>query len=85
MAINSLPRWRELGRAALSALDVEMAVRIYRHVGDAGMVLALEAIKGIEDRSLLSGYVAMFLEDFNSAQDLFLASSYPQAALEVLY
>lgn len=83
MAINNLAKWRDLGRAAMQALDVEMAIRCYTHIGDAGMVLALEQIRGVEDRSLLSGYVAMFLEDFNTAQDLFLASSYPQAALEV--
>ena len=36
-----------------------------------------------EDRSLLAGYVSMFLGDFNAAQDLFLASSRPITALEV--
>jgi len=36
-----------------------------------------------EDRSLLAGYVSMFLGEFNAAQDLFLASSRPVAALEV--
>ena len=47
------------------------------------MVMSLQTIKNIEDRNLLSGFVAMFLEDFNTAQDLFLASSRPVAALEV--
>ena len=37
-----------------------------------------------EDRNLLSGYIAMFLSEFNQAQDLFLASCNPAAALEVL-
>lgn len=37
----------------------------------------------LEDKNLLSGYVAMFLSEFNLAQDLFLASSKPLAALEV--
>jgi len=36
-----------------------------------------------EDRSLLAGYVSMFLGEFNAAQDLFLASSRPITALEV--
>ncbi len=47
------------------------------------MVMSLQTIKNIEDRNLLSGFVAMFLENFNTAQDLFLASSRPVAALEV--
>lgn len=57
--------------------------RVYRHMGDAGMVLSLQSIRNIEDRNLLAGYVAMYLEDFNLAQDLFLSSSNPTAALEV--
>ena len=47
------------------------------------MVLALLRIRDIEDRNLLSGYVAMFLGDFQLAQDLFLSSSLPMAALNV--
>ena len=72
-----------MGREALKALDIEMAIRIFRQVGDAGMVMALQSVKGIEDRNLISGYIAMYLDHFNTAQDLFLASSFPQAALEV--
>ena len=60
-----------------------VAMRVYRHIGDVGMVMSLQTIRNIEDRNLLSGHVAMFLEDFNTAQDLFLASSRPVAALEV--
>ena len=52
-------------------------------MGDAGMVLSLQSIRHVEDRNLLAGYVAMYLEDFNLAQDLFLASSNPTAALAV--
>lgn len=40
-------------------------------------------IQHIEDRNLLVGYVAMFLEMYDHAQELFLASSHPVAALEV--
>lgn len=83
MALNRLEHWQRLGRAALTGLDIDMAIRIYRHMGDAGMVMALNSIRHIEDRNLLAGYVAMYLENFNMAQDLFLASSSPKAALEV--
>ena len=37
----------------------------------------------MEDRNLLVGHIAMFMENYNQAQDLFLASSNPIAALEV--
>ena len=59
------------------------AIRVYRHMGDPGMVMSLNKIKDIEDRNLISGYIAMFMEDFTLAQELFLDSSYRLAALEV--
>lgn len=40
-------------------------------------------IQHIEDRNLLVGYVAMYMEMYDRAQELFLASSNPIAALEV--
>ena len=40
-------------------------------------------LQGVDDRNLLAGHLAMFQEDFNQAQDLFLASSKPNTALEV--
>ncbi|XP_076854842.1 WD repeat-containing protein 19-like [Brachyhypopomus gauderio] len=39
--------------------------------------------QGTEDQNLLAGHLAMFLNDYNQAQDLYLASSYPMAALEM--
>ena len=41
--------------------------------------------QNLEDRNLLSGNIAMFLGEFNLAQDLFLASGKPLAALEVIF
>lgn len=45
----------------------------------------LFSFQGIEDQNLLAGHLAMFTNDFNQAQDLYLASSCPIAALEVLF
>ena len=42
-------------------------------------------LQNLEDRNLLSGNIAMFLGEFNLAQDLFLASGKPLAALEVIF
>ncbi|XP_053314341.1 WD repeat-containing protein 19 [Spea bombifrons] len=75
--------WNELARACLHHMDVEFAVRVYRTIGNVGMVMSLEQIKGIEDHNLLAGHLAMFTNDFNLAQDLYLASSSPICALEV--
>ncbi|TSN95726.1 WD repeat-containing protein 19 [Bagarius yarrelli] len=75
--------WAELGKACLHQMEVELAIRVYRSMGNVGMVLSLEDIKGIEDQNLLAGHLAMFCNDYDRAQDLYLASSYPMAALEM--
>ncbi|KAG8516530.1 WD repeat-containing protein 19, partial [Galemys pyrenaicus] len=81
--LNDHAAWNELGRACLHHMEVEFAIRVYRTVGNVGMVMSLEQIKGIEDYNLLAGHLAMFTNDFNLAQDLYLASSCPVAALEM--
>ncbi|XP_033742140.1 WD repeat-containing protein 19-like isoform X1 [Pecten maximus] len=81
--MNDIVCWLELGKGALSSLEVDFAMRVYREIGDVGMVTSLQQIKHLEDRNLLSGYIAMYLAEFNLAQDLFLASGKPLAALEM--
>uniref|UniRef100_A0A8C5ID53 Anaphase-promoting complex subunit 4 WD40 domain-containing protein n=1 Tax=Gouania willdenowi TaxID=441366 RepID=A0A8C5ID53_GOUWI len=75
--------WAEVGKACMIHMEVELAIQVYRISGNVGMVLSLQSIQGIEDRNLLAGHLAMFLEDFNLAQDLYLSSSRPIAALEM--
>uniref|UniRef100_A0AAZ3SUW7 Anaphase-promoting complex subunit 4 WD40 domain-containing protein n=1 Tax=Oncorhynchus tshawytscha TaxID=74940 RepID=A0AAZ3SUW7_ONCTS len=78
--------WAEMGRSCLIHMEVELAVRVFRMSGNVGMVMSLQGIKGIEDRrSLLAGHLAMFLNDYNLAQDLYLESSCPNTALEVTH
>ncbi|XP_045690432.1 WD repeat-containing protein 19 isoform X2 [Phyllostomus hastatus] len=81
--LNDPAAWDELATACLHHMEVEFAIRVYRKIGNVGMVMSLEQIKGIEDYNLLAGHLAMFTNDFNLAQDLYLASSCPGAALEM--
>nr|XP_054756020.1 WD repeat-containing protein 19-like isoform X1 [Lytechinus pictus] len=81
--LNSKEAWLDLAKDAITHADMEFALRVYRHIGEAGMVLSLQKITGIDDRNLLSGHLAMYQEDFNLAQDLFLTSSRPITALEM--
>ncbi|XP_066041722.1 WD repeat-containing protein 19 isoform X2 [Chamaea fasciata] len=81
--LNDQSCWDELAKACLHHMEVDFAIRVYRTSGNAGMVMSLEQIKGIEDHNLLAGHLAMFTSDFNLAQDLYLASSCPIAALEM--
>ncbi|OWK54679.1 WD repeat-containing protein 19 [Lonchura striata] len=83
--LNDQSCWNELAEACLHHMEVDFAIRVYRTSGNAGMVMSLEQVKGIEDHNLLAGHLAMFTSDFNLAQDLYLASSCPIAALEVLF
>ncbi|NWU43545.1 WDR19 protein, partial [Hylia prasina] len=81
--LNDQSCWNELAKACLYHMEVDFAIRVYRTSGNAGMVMSLEQVKGIEDHNLLAGHLAMFTSDFNLAQDLYLASSCPIAALEM--
>lgn len=64
-------------------LEIEIAIRVYKILDDVSMVWSLESINGVEDYKLLCGYVAMFLGNFDLAQEWFLGSCYPVAALEM--
>uniref|UniRef100_A0A3Q3ED04 WD repeat-containing protein 19 n=1 Tax=Kryptolebias marmoratus TaxID=37003 RepID=A0A3Q3ED04_KRYMA len=75
--------WAELGRACLVHMEVELAIQVYRMSGSVAMVLSLQGIQGVEDKNLLAGHLAMFLEEYDLAQDLYLSSSSPVAALEM--
>lgn len=59
------------------------AIQAFRRLNDCGSVLVIQRLMSIEEKQLLYGYVCMFLGDFNRAQEFFLASSKPEAALEV--
>jgi len=54
--------------AAVMHLHHVSAIRVYRHIGNVGMVWSLQSIQNIEDQKLLSGHIAMFLQDFDMAQ-----------------
>ncbi|KAK3532252.1 hypothetical protein QTP86_011841 [Hemibagrus guttatus] len=44
-ALGMTEAWAELGRACLHHMEVELAIRVYRSMGNVGMVLSLEDIK----------------------------------------
>jgi WD repeat-containing protein 19 len=46
-------------------------------------VLSLERVMHCEDRHLLAGHMALIFRDYQTAQDLFLSSARPVAALEM--
>jgi len=54
--------------AVITQLHHVPAIRVYRHIGNVGMVWSLQSIQNIEDQKLLSGHIAMFLQEFDTAQ-----------------
>merc|ERR1719316_764619 len=67
----------------MRALDIPLATRAYRELGDAGLVLALQKLEGLEDAHLLAGHLALIFDDHAGAQDHFLQSTRPLAALDM--
>ncbi|GMH58387.1 hypothetical protein TrST_g1003 [Triparma strigata] len=83
LVLNKPRYWHALANKAMQVMDIEMAIRIYRQIGDAGMVMGLESLKYLEDKNLLAGHIALLFMDYSMAQDLFLSSSRPLSALEM--
>ena len=83
LVLNKPRFWLALAHKAMQVMDIEMAMRVYRKMGDAGMVMGLEGLKSMEDKNLLAGHIALLFMDYTMAQDLFLSSSRPLSALEM--
>ncbi|XP_014256519.1 WD repeat-containing protein 19 [Cimex lectularius] len=81
LILNNKEDWLKLGNAALRNLDVETALKVFRHIGDIGMVTSLQSIQHIENKKLISGHIAEILGEFDKAQTLYLESSEPIQAL----
>ena len=78
--------WEQLAHRAMTHMEIEFAIRVYRFVGDASMVMSLERLEHIEDKDMLAGNILILFERddcYDMAQELFLRSGRPQAALEM--
>ena len=56
--------WLALSHEAMDMLNIELALRVYRQLGDAGMVMSLEDCQHIEDRCVcvcVSACVCVYL------------------------
>eukprot|EP00903_Cladosiphon_okamuranus_P008272 g7961.t1 len=70
--------WLALSNKAMEVLDVQMAVHVYRQLGDAGMVMGLEQIAYVEDKNLLAGHIALLFGNYQTAQVPELCVEYGQ-------
>ena len=83
IALDLRQYWLALSHKAMECLNIDLAIRVYRQLRDAGMVMALQKCVHIEDKSLLAGHIYLLFSDYQRAQDLFLASNSPIAALDM--
>lgn len=75
--------WDTFGRAVILDMDLDQAIKIYRHIGDSGFAMSLKKLKSIEERNLIAGHLAVCCDRHDLAQTLFLSSSEPLEALEM--
>jgi len=83
LELNARAYWLALSNKAMELIQVQLAIRVYRQLGDAGMVTGLERVAHHEDKNLLAGHVLLLFGNYNAAQELFLSSSRPVSALEM--
>lgn len=81
--IDARELYLALAGKAMEVMDIEMSIRVYRHLGDAGMVIALERLLYVEDKNLLAGEILTLFGDYDGAQELLLTSSDPTSALRM--
>lgn len=81
--LNEKKHWKSLGDAAIHDVQLDLAIHAYKHIHPEGfgMVLSLKSIVNIEEKNLLTGHLAVFLGEYELAQQLFLNSSHPEEAL----
>lgn len=80
-ACQSDEDWRLLAEASLRDLEFEIANRAFRRLKDVGMVRALEEAAEAENRSEAAGIAALCIGDHDLAEQAFLQSDRPAAAL----
>ena len=75
--------WIRAGEGAIKCLEISAASKFYRQIQNAGMVLSLQELNQQEDTFYLQGMCCLLIGQFNRAQDFFLKSTNPLAALEM--
>ncbi|OTF80468.1 WD repeat-containing protein 19-like protein, partial [Euroglyphus maynei] len=75
--------WIAIGRAAIQDLDLNIAICVYQKLHKFAIVYCLERYRNYEEYSLLCGYLAEMLSNYDLAQKHFLNSSQPIRALEM--
>jgi WD repeat-containing protein 19 len=80
--INDPESWNEVVRTAIYDMNLDVAILVCSKIPDFGMSRSLKRLRSeIEERSLLMAHLAVCLQMYDLAQELFLKSSQPDEAL----
>ncbi|OQR75032.1 WD repeat-containing protein 19-like [Tropilaelaps mercedesae] len=82
-SIDQPDEWKQLATAAMDELHIDMAIKAYKRAGDLGMAWSLESVRHVEDIYEIEGYMSLFRNEFDKAQEFFVKSSNPRAALQM--
>lgn len=72
---------KELSLVALASMEIEVAMRANRKLGNASLALALSKLLEVEELNVLAAQVHILLGNYDEAQRRFLQSSQPSGAL----
>ena len=80
--LNDRDSWQQVARTGIYDINLDVAILVCDKIPDFGMSRSLKKLRSeIEERSLLMAHLAVCLEMYDLAQELFLSSSRPEEAL----
>ncbi|KAL2603232.1 hypothetical protein R1flu_008809 [Riccia fluitans] len=83
VSLKSSQCWEMLVSKSLEHMNVEVAVKACQHSGNIKLLTSLRELEGLEDFLLLRGHILSLIGDFDAAEESFLKSSRPEAAVEL--
>ena len=83
LLVNSTPYFKALANKCFEVMNLDLAIEVFRHLSNAGMVALIENINQYEDKNILAGKIAMLFMDYDLAQQHFLSSTSPLMALQM--
>ncbi|KAG6546796.1 hypothetical protein Mapa_011742 [Marchantia paleacea] len=75
--------WEMLTSKALEHMNMEVAIKACQHSGNIQLLTSLRQLDNVEEVLLLRGHILSILQEFDAAQDSFMKSSRPEAAVEM--
>jgi hypothetical protein len=75
--------WKALANKSLEFFELLIARNVFQMLGDAGMVRILESLEWVEDKFFIMGRIYSLFNDYDSAQENYLASLNPYEALQM--